>query len=268
MNKAKFFERVIIDNLKYKISYLANKTNEMAVIETDEFVKVDCGLPADTFNIITLLKQPSNNRLSSELLQAIDDFRLKNFPMSLWCWDNQIDDFSHQLKSIGLVEAEINIAMAADLDSLAPKMILPEGFRIKAVSSPSEIIQFGEMLSSLFDPSIEADSVQKYYHKVSSLLLANDPNMKLYIGTFQDKIVGIGSLVFTADSTGIYDIATREERRGKGLGSAMFHYLLLEAKTRNTKLCVLQASPDGINIYKRAGFQPVGQLKVFENIDI
>ncbi|MDQ0174550.1 hypothetical protein [Bacillus chungangensis] len=37
MNKTKFFERVIINNLKYKISYLANKTNEMAVIETDEF---------------------------------------------------------------------------------------------------------------------------------------------------------------------------------------------------------------------------------------
>lgn len=64
--------------------------------------------------------------------------------------------------------------MAADLETLTPKVRLPEGYRIKSVSSPLEIIQFGEVLSSLFGASKEADSVQMYYHKVSSLMLCNE----------------------------------------------------------------------------------------------
>ena len=89
--------------------------------------------------------------------------------------------------------------------------------------------------------------------------------MKLYLGFYKDEVVSVGSLVCTQDSIGIYDIATKEEMRGKGFGSTMFHYLLQEAKKLNVAQCVLQASPDGINIYKKAGFQSVGQMTVFEN---
>nr|WP_258074381.1 GNAT family N-acetyltransferase [Brevibacillus laterosporus] len=42
--------------------------------------------------------------------------------------------------------------------------------------------------------------------------------------------------------------ATRSEYRGKGFGSAMFNFLVEEAKKQKIPLCVLQASPDGINI--------------------
>ena len=78
--------------------------------------------------------------------------------------------------------------------------------------------------------------------------------MKLYLGFYKDEVVSVGSLVCTLDSIGIYDIATKEEMRGKGFGSTMFHYLLQEAKELNVAQCVLQASPDGVNIYKRLVF--------------
>ncbi|MGM2834276.1 GNAT family N-acetyltransferase, partial [Bacillus cereus group sp. Bce025] len=44
-----------------------------------------------------------------------------------------------------------------------------------------------------------------------------------------------------------------------------FHYMLQEANELNDAQCVLQASPDEINIYKKSGFQSVGQMTVFEN---
>ena len=77
--------------------------------------------------------------------------------------------------------------------------------------------------------------------------------MKLYLGFYKDEVVSVGSLVCTLDSIGIYDIATKEEMRGKGFGSTMFNYLL-QAKELNVAQYVLQASPDGINIYKRLVF--------------
>ncbi|WP_282063104.1 GNAT family N-acetyltransferase [Bacillus pumilus] len=57
--------------------------------------------------------------------------------------------------------------------------------------------------------------------------------------------------------------STRAEHRGKGLGNAMFHYLLTQ--TENKQKCViLQASYHGKHIYQRAGFQPIGEMIVFE----
>ena len=96
--------------------------------------------------------------------------------------------------------------------------------------------------------------MQTFYNETASFDLWNSENMKLYLGIFKDEVVSVGSLVCTKDSIGIYDIATKEEMRGQGFGSTMFNYLLQEAKQLKVSQCVLQASPDGINIYKRLVF--------------
>ncbi|BBP86766.1 hypothetical protein BsIDN1_03840 [Bacillus safensis] len=81
----------------------------------------------------------------------------------------------------------------------------------------------------------------------------------MFVGYEHHKPVTTGLLFETNDSYGIYDVITRAEHRGKGLGSDMFHYLL--TKTENKQKCViLQASADGKNIYQRAGFQPIGEM--------
>lgn len=72
-------------------------------------------------------------------------------------------------------------------------------------------------------------------------------------------------MICSKDSIGIYDIATKEEMRGRGFGSTMFNFLLQEAQKLKNMYCVLQASPDGINIYKRSGFQAIGKMTVLEN---
>ena len=78
--------------------------------------------------------------------------------------------------------------------------------------------------------------------------------MKLFLGFYEGEIVTVGSLICSKDSIGIYDIATKEGMRGRGFGSAMFNLLQEAHKFKNT-YCVLQASPDGINIYKNRDFK-------------
>lgn len=62
--------------------------------------------------------------------------------------------------------------------------------------------------------------------------------MKLYLGFYKDEVVSVGSLVCTQDSIGIYDIATKEEMRGKGFGSTMFHYLLQAKGIKRCSMCI------------------------------
>ena len=54
--------------------------------------------------------------------------------------------------------------------------------------------------------------------------------MKLFLGFYEGEIVTVGSLICSKDSIGIYDIATKEEMRGRGFGSTMFNFLLQEAQ--------------------------------------
>ncbi|MDP7989267.1 GNAT family N-acetyltransferase [Bacillus sp. MHSD_36] len=259
------FKQLLIDNFTYKTSYITRQAQGMHVKETKDYIAVDCGLPADTFNIITLL----DNHLTEgfeKLYKEIEYFNQKKYPMSVWFWDEKLEgNIKNELIKLGLKETEQNIAMVANLHTIHPTINLPEGFTIQKAASSGQIKKFGEALASLFGTSEEGIYVQSFYNQTASFHLWNSENMKLYLGFYKDEVVSVGSLVCTQDSIGIYDIATKEEMRGKGFGSTMFNYLLQEAKELNVAQCVLQASPDGINIYKNAGFQSVGQMTVFEN---
>ncbi|MBE7123220.1 GNAT family N-acetyltransferase [Bacillus cereus] len=259
------YKQLLIDNFTYKNSYIARLVHEMSVKETKDYITVNCGLPADTFNIITLL----NDNLTEgfeQLYKEVDYFNQKQFPMSVWFWDeDQEQTIKSELIKLGLKEAEHNIAMVADLKKIHPTIDMPVGFTIQKATLPGQIQRFGETLADLFGTSEEGINVQAFYNQASSFDLWNSENMKLYLGLYNDEVVSVGSLVCTKDSIGIYDIATKEEMRGQGFGSTMFNFLLQEAKQLKNTYCVLQASPDGINIYKKSGFQVVGQMTVFEN---
>ncbi|KZD34278.1 acetyltransferase GNAT family [Bacillus cereus] len=237
----------------------------MDVKETKDYITVDCGIPADTFNIITLLNSNVTEGIE-KLYKEVEYYNQKKFPMSVWFWDDkQEQTIKSELIKLGLKEAEKNIAMVAELKTIHPRINMPVGFTIQKASSSGQIKKFGETLANLFGTSEEGKNVQAYYNQISSLNLWNSDNMKLYLGLYKGEVVSVGSLVCTKDSVGIYDIATKEEMRGKGFGSTMFNFLLQEAKQLKNTYCVLQASPDGINIYKKSGFQVVGQMTVFEN---
>ncbi|WP_226639267.1 GNAT family N-acetyltransferase [Bacillus tropicus] len=259
------FKKLLIDNFTYKTSYIARQAQGMNVKETKGYIAVDCGLPADTFNIITLLNNNVTENIE-KLYKEVVYYNQKKYPMSVWFWDEKLEgNIKNELIKLGLKETEQNIAMVANLHTILPTINMTEGFTIQKASSSGQIKKFGEALASLFGTSEEGIHVQAFYNQTASFHLWNSENMKLYLGFYKDEVVSVGSLVCTQDSIGIYDIATKEEMRGKGFGSTMFNYLLQEAKELNVAQCVLQASPDGITIYKKAGFQSVGQMTVFEN---
>ncbi|MED1786767.1 GNAT family N-acetyltransferase [Brevibacillus laterosporus] len=263
-NDQKYYKHVILTNLIAKVSFIANNVAGMSVENTENYVKTDCGLPADTFNIIVLRNNHLNQSEADEVKIEFHQFYTKKFPMAFWYWEDD-HDLSHILEGTGLVEAEMNVAMIANLEQLEPVVLVPEGLVMREISTAEDIVEFGEVLASLFGTSQESISVRSYYEQLSSYPQLLTEKMKLYLGEYKGELVSIGSLIFTKESVGIYDIATRSEYRGKGFGSAMFNFLIEEAKKQKIPLCVLQASPDGINIYKKSGFQSVGQIKVFEN---
>ncbi len=96
------YKQLLIDNFTYKTSYIARQVNGMDVKETKDYITVDCGLPADTFNIITLLNSNVTEGIE-KLYKEVEYYNQKKFPMSVWFWDDkQEQTIKSELIKLGL----------------------------------------------------------------------------------------------------------------------------------------------------------------------
>ncbi|MFS0840359.1 GNAT family N-acetyltransferase [Paenibacillus sp. 1P03SA] len=257
--------RLTRENFIAKAAWFAGRADGCTLKQTTDYVRADSGLPSDTFNVTVLLKPRLSAENEAILEEAVRYFTDKKYPMAIWAWEDKNSVTFETLRKAGLEEAETNIAMYADLDAWKPEKQFPPDFCIREVTSLAETEQFGDVLASLFGESEEGANVRAFYRKIARLPLSGPSPLKMYTGLYRGRPVSTGTLMFTDDSVGVYDIATLTDFRGRGFGSAMFHFLLEEARKGKSRLCVLQASPDGIGIYKRAGFDPVCEVTVYEN---
>ena len=55
----------------------------------------------------------------------------------------------------------------------------------------------------------------------------------------------------------------KNRKRKKGIGLAMTQAVMREAKKYGARFAVLQSSPDGYRVYRRAGFEQQCQVEVY-----
>jgi ribosomal protein S18 acetylase RimI-like enzyme len=254
--------KLIQNNFIEKITFAAKQIEGMNVMNRPDFVRVDSGMPSDTFNVSVVLNDETD--YSSILEQTLGYFNNKKYPMALWCWD-YLKGFKAMLDKSQLILGEINLGMFANTNDLNPDTQMPPNFFMKQVETPCEVKTFGNIITFLFGESLEGQNIKVYYNNLSGASMFLNTPIKLYIGYLNGKAVCTGSAVFAKDSVGIYDIATLPDYRNQGLGSATFHYILSEIKKNYNGLCVLQASEEGMGIYKKAGFESVCNIYVYEN---
>ncbi len=253
----------VCKNFEEKASYIARLTPGMTVIDSGSFLAVDSGVLSDTFNVIVARDLSDPGHL---LKNGVDAFMNKQLPMAIWYWEEagnlaNID----ALLAYGLTTTETDVAMIADLTQANLHVAPPMGLTIKLVESADELQQFAGVLVRLFGTSDEAQGVAAYFQRLSQFVPDHFPAMRYYIGLYQNQVVATGTLFVGSETIGIYDIVTDDAFRRKGIGSAMFSELLRQATGFGHRYAVLQASPDGIGIYARAGFKAVGNVRVFEN---
>jgi ribosomal protein S18 acetylase RimI-like enzyme len=249
-------------NFEEKSSYLASVLPGITVTERPGFLAVDSGLPSDTYNVLSVRDMAA----PAELLAAADRFNAKAFPLALWYWQSTIND-AHRAAFLqhGLEYAETNIAMSADLPHIQTTPPTIDGLTIRLATTAGDITRYAKLLADLFGDSPEGPQVLAHFQRLAQHPPSAYPAMRHYLGILRGTIVATGLLFIGSETAGIYDIATREDHRRQGIGSAVFQTLLRDARATNRRHCVLQASPDGLGIYSRAGFQSLGEVHTFEN---
>ncbi|MDL2280837.1 GNAT family N-acetyltransferase [Selenomonadales bacterium OttesenSCG-928-I06] len=252
----------IQNNFIERVSFFPKLFSDMQVKETEKFMYIDCGLSSDTFNVsVVFADSITKDEIESEI---VDYYLEKNYPMALWCWDC-LKDANKVIKSTRLTFAETNVGMYADTNDFILFDDGQDDFLIKAISNSEEMKLFGKILASIFPDDLERDNIINYCNKLADASLYLNNSVRLYIGYLNGEAVTTGSAGIFKEHAGIYDIATIKEKRRLGLGTKMFDFILRDIKNNFNGACVLLASEDGYNIYKKAGFKPACNVHVYEN---
>jgi hypothetical protein len=87
--------------------------------------------------------------------------------------------------------------------------------------------------------------------------LAGSPGLAVYVGYSDGEPVTSGLGVVTGRTVGVYNIATVETARRRGLGAAMTERIAVDGAAAGCDTAILQASDMGRPIYERLGYRTV-----------
>lgn len=251
-------QQLVIHNFEDKLRGYTYAVDGELTSEAD-FTIANINIPTNTFNV--LLPKALHINQNQKLRDNIDQFPFKGHPFSVWIDTRYLSsDWIDFMQDYDLKETEKNIMMKRD-NTLSLNYRLSDQLLITQVNKETDLAGYMEVFISLFEEGLEKEAVEKYFEMFSQFKL--DKNVQMFVGYVGDDVVTTGSFIESKDSYGIYDLMTKEAFREKGYGSEMFQHLLHQTINKQ-KPVVLQASVDGVGIYKRFGFTEVGEMLVFE----
>lgn len=254
--------RIMTNNIMGKFSFLAEQLPGMSVRHLNGIQYIDSGKQSDTFN--TVFGTPSSHQDIQEITRY---YRQNNRPAAWWFADLPAE-YHKTLQEAGWVHEENDTGMYLSLTEglAATESVSAEVLsRIEYCDNLTRFRDFGQVLSAIFEPGNlpEAENIRTIYQLAGEHSAALPDNLIQLVGYHDNQPVSTATVYLQDKVAGIFDIATPESWRRRGFGSAMFHKALQVAQQQGAHTCVLQASPDGLHIYQKAGFTQAGHFEVW-----
>jgi GNAT superfamily N-acetyltransferase len=216
---------------------------------------------------------------------------------SIAAFQRVVGEASHLLDGDGYVASRVPASNSSLINAAVPTGALdmdeierffadiPKwGVWIDPADDPGELLRRGLVLDSTpilmaaaLDEVTRAEDPRVERVSMDVLGAVNDAAYGIPPGTLGSALVGIDSVhaygIDDAAVVAIHDhegdafvifVATLPERRGEGLASAVMQHALFEAEQRGCTTTSLQASKLGQSIYARLGFQPLGEIHLYE----
>ena len=221
------------------------------VADDPRMLRVWTGVPAPLFNAVLRIDVPDD-----ELETAIDEaaawFRARRGP---WSWyvgpASNPARLASTLERRGFARATDPPGMAADLgdlDVLAPGAAVD----VVRVTDRPTLKAWFDVFAPSFDLSRPA---ARAFH---DLLIAAgfDASAPMHhLVAFEGRTpVATASVVPAAGVGGIYNVATRADRRGRGVGRSITLAAMHDVAAMGFDTAILWSTPAGMPVYRRLGF--------------
>lgn len=238
--------------------------------ETDHFLLIHSGAKAyNAAYVLPTIKFADKESIMRELELAVQFFNDRDSTFTLYVADIDLGPEKERIYQIFHSEGWIGKAdlvnMGRNLENFSIEILNePEGLVIEEVLDQNELHIFTTTVASefLFHP-YEAPHVEDV---ALSLKTLDKSCWFLYVAKLNDEIVGTISLAQNHPDLSIgsiHMVVVKEGFRKRGYGSMMMKFILNLSKLKGVEYCLLQAEPDGVNLYKRHEFCEYGRIGVF-----
>jgi len=169
--------------------------------------------------------------------------------------------FRRALEKHGMPERCAPPAMVAALGASRERGQLPEECSVRRTVSPGDAVEWARSSLEGFDSGMEhLDSFSEFC--TALIMPPFDTSFRLLTLRVGSDAAATALLSLTGDIAGIYYFSTLPAFRRRGLGRHLLSETLEEARGSGCRTAVLQASPMGYPLYKRAGFAACGRFTV------
>lgn len=257
-------EKIIID---YFIKYNVNPypVNDGKIIVFDPENQIHCtNSIASASNLnVAVSKNLKTKKQIDKALEIIKTFKNNKIPFT-WCVvsnskEQKEKDFFLQN---GFKYEEKIIAMVLDLNKFNQHSIkLNEHEKIKVVQSLEDVEKFRSVIKEAF--TLGLIDLQKYYG-IYELAKKQKLNYQVYLA-IDDLPVSVGQFYYYPNLVILDDIGTNPKYRKQGYAKKMLLHLLNTAKDQGYGQAVLVATPAGMPVYQKLGFEPIAfYIDVYE----
>ena len=197
--------------------------------------------------------------------EILSEGRARGVPQ-LW-WTGQTcapSDLVERLEARGVVsDVEPMPGMALELAALPPAGETPAGLRVEPVIDAAGLAAFAEPLGSAFGfpPDGLASVIAAFADFAASGV---EDELHHWVGYAGGRPVAAASVLIRDEIAGLYNVGTVADARGRGYGAALSVAALHGAAAAGAQAAILHASPQGLPIYERLGFQTLTTVRAVE----
>lgn len=169
------------------------------------------------------------------------------------------DDLADRLAANGF-EGGREPGMAADLHAL-PDIHVPDDMHVRRVASDIGLHDYEYVLGLGFgEGPPEATWVREMYARIG----LGDDTWRHFVARIGGVPTATATTFFAGGVAGLYFVCTVPEERGRGIGTAISHAALVDARNSGYRIGVLGSSPVGQRVYDRLGFRTMCDVHVYE----
>lgn len=163
------------------------------------------------------------------------------------------------LEQAGMTHYETEPGLFVDMLKLHETLPVASQLTIHPVTTHEQLEQW----LRIWERGSAEEVISLWLTLYSRSCLSQESPMRMFLGMLDGEPVGCSGVFLGTDVATIGPVGTLPQHRHLGIGAALTLAALHEARRHNYRVAVLTASPMGIAIYSRIGFQEYCTASVY-----
>ncbi|HVA90610.1 MAG TPA: GNAT family N-acetyltransferase [Chloroflexota bacterium] len=223
-------------------------------------VWIDSGRSDSTFNSVVSARF-SPDTVDAQIESVLAHFQRHARPLTWHIGPSSTpSDLGRILLAHGLTHSEDEPGMAVELSNMREDITAPSGLEVETVRDAGGL----EDWVAIWLFPVPAEIRQSVLEVLRVRGVGADLPWRYYVGRIGGRPVACSELFVGEGTASVQYVVTLPEMRRQGIGAAMTLHVLREAREIGYRVGVLTASPDGIGIYRRIGFQDYCWFRRYE----